>query len=276
MGPHLSRHLQKFRHAQEAKCNSFVPHRLAYLYDRIKDSVATLKEREPAGDVISFLELSLFQYLVEDIKTDPAWNSISQELHEKGSFVHMMTLLAFVKLQRMRGTIARIVPAKNSEAKSADAFLATSLHIKVDVEIKSPELLWTRSALTTEQAARVIKSAWRKSKGQIGERPSILVIGGLYLPNAVLELLASEAQKFLEIKRNKHVALIVLMSVTSHFDKPIFEDGALTIGPETSMAPRISLHHVHNPHYEGVIKFFNSDREVPGQKKLNDSVEISY
>jgi len=273
LGSHLSVHLRKYENAQKANCDIFVPHRLVYLYDRIRVSIESLKDENPTADVVAFIELSFFQTLVESFKSGQAWRSVAQELNEKGSFVHMITMLAFLKIQRIRGTTAKIIPAKNESAKSADAVLYTPLCDRVDVEIKSPELLWSPIELTEDQAGRVIKNAWKKAKGQIGVRSSVLVIGGIYVPKAALDRLEEAAKKFLKRKKNTQVAYIMILSVTALVDKPVLKDNSIGINSETSVMPQLAIRQVRNEYYDGIVKFYESDREVPGLTRHEGEIE---
>ena len=267
MGDSLAGHVKSLNNAKLARCEIFVPHRLVYLYDRVVTSLGTLKEKKPSGDFVSFIELSFFESLVSDFKTGLAWKDLSVELTEKGSFVHMLTLLTFLKLQRARGTTAKIVPSNTNTAKSADAVLFTPLCDRIDVEIKSPKLLWAPRELDEEDSAKVVRNAWRKAKGQIGMRPSILVIGGIYIPKSSLNLLKIEANKFFERRKNKHVAYIIIISVTMLVMKPELKDGKLAIKHDTSMMPQVVTRQVRNPHYEGIVEFMEIDREIPGFTK---------
>jgi len=273
----LQKLLCRYERAIELGNKKYIPHRLVYNYRAARNSLDTLLNSPPSCDVIAMVELALFRGFVQEFRDDPVWPEIEPDLFSTGSFVHMMCLLQFVSMQRARGNNAELLPTSSDGSKSADAVVYTLARDRIDVEVKAPELLWAPGQLTADEAQKVVKNAWKKSRQQIRNGPSILLLGGLFVPKGSLAILEEAARNFLERKKNQHVGYIMINSITIGVKNPLYtSDGiSIEVGPETSVAPQIAMRSVKNPHYRGAVEFLESDREIPGYSVSGESSEFT-
>lgn len=266
--------LKKYERARVLGNKNYVPHRLVHNYKAMIGSLETMLKSPPSGDLVAMMELTLFKAFVDEFRSDPVWPEIHSDLYSTGSFVHMMSLLQFVSMQRAQGCIIELLP-NGSGKKTADAVMYTPLKDRIDVEVKAPELLWAPSNLTSEQAKKIIENAWKKSRHQFRSGPSILLIGGIFVPRRLLGLLESAAKEFFHKKKNQHVGYIIINNVSVLVMDPILNNGNFSVGPKTSLSPQIVVHQAKNPYYKGIVEFQEGERDIPGYSKSVDSSEFT-
>lgn len=271
----LEKSLNRYKRALSYKNTNYIPHRLIHNYKAVMDSLKTIEETPPCGDLIAMMELTLFKTLVEEFNKDQYWNEIESDLYSTGSFVHTMALLQFISMQRANGSNIEFLVATNSNKKIADAVMYTPLMDRIDIEVKAPKLLWAPNSLTIDESNKVIENAWRKSKNQIRNGPSILLIGGIFVPKQFLAQLEESARNLLHIKKNKHIGMIIINSFTIIIDNPIYNNGQIGVGPTTSITPQIVMHVAKNPHYNGIVQFIDGDSNIPGYSKGIESTEYT-
>lgn len=258
--------LAKYERALSHGNDKFVPHRLVSNYRATRDSIETMKSRRPGGSFVEMMELSLFRDLVGIFETDPAWSQLKSDVYSTGGFVHMVILLMFVHIQRAeKKSIDLIVPESDGQ-KIGDAVMYTPLRDRIDIEIKCPELLWAPGHISDAEADKVIENCWRRSRRQIRQGVSILVIGGLYIPKDAMKKLGQAAERQLARRKNKHVGFIHLLSMTILVDSPKFAPGDqnFAIGPKTKMNHQIVQHPIANPHYDGIVEWLERKDPTPG------------
>jgi len=260
-GSMLSKHIDSYHLSLKHNNDNYIPHRLAYLYCRLQNSLITLKQDPPSGDVPALIEAAFFRDLVEIFNKGPAWRVIEPELKGSNSFVHLMTMLAYTSLLRGNGNRVTLVGSNKDEKKIADMNLFTISGDRVDIEIKAPQKLLALNEITNEKALIIIEKAWKHARGQIGKRASMLVIGGLYLPNKVLNTLEDVANTFLVKKKNKNILSITITSITMLFEDPILEGEKIKITSSTKTRSQLSFRYAINPSYEGVVFLHESERK---------------
>ena len=271
LGEHLEKNLSRFKRAKMCGNTDFIPHRLAYLYDRMVDARRTTKLSPPSGDLGALTELNVFRSLVDEFKTEPGWSDIKSELNAPRSFAHLMNLLIFLKMQRGRNVNCGFVTSNSTVGKSADIAMFTPLKDRINVEIKAPEKLITPIDLSKDDTDRIIRQSWKKARKQLGNEASILVIGGLFIPKKCLDLLELSAQEFLDRKQNKNVAFIRIQSISLLMENPIIDGDKLAMGKGTNLTPQITLRQAKNNSYQNIVEFYTTNKIADGFSKSDEN-----
>ena len=275
LGDKYERHKQAFEKARSHKNTNFVPHRLIYLDERIEASLRGMHEVPPNVDFMALSEIGFFKFLFEKFRTNRAWSEIRSELRSQGSFVHHLISFIFLYTNRLRGTEVDFVASSNATKRECDLVLFTPLKDRVNVEVKAPELLWAPRALTQEQAEKLIEKCWKRSKGQRGKRTSVIVIGGIYIPDASMTHLRDAAERYLNARKNNTVLMIQIMSYSLLVERPKSLT-PLTFGPDTSMTPQVKLQFAQNTYYKGIVRLLARDRVVRGMSvSPENTIEVT-
>lgn len=268
LGSHLTKQHSSYLRAKQSGNNQYKYHRLAYLYDRMLEAKITTKQTPPSGDLAAVVELAVFKSLVEEFESEEGWNEIKSELNSPTSFVHLMNMLIFIKMQRGLGGNCTFVTSNSTSKKSADIVMYTPLKDKINVEVKCPEILIQAIDLTDEQMDRIIERSWKKASKQLKPEPSILLIGGVHIPIKIMNKLQNFAQSFLDSKENLNVAYIRIQSVSIKVENPIFnENGGWAMGKGTSLQPQINFRQAKNKSYKGIVQFNPSNKVSNGFSK---------
>ncbi len=274
LGPEYDRQRAKFENAQRYGNRQFIPHRLIYLEERMRFSIAGLSQNPPTADFPALCEISTFAFLLDRFKTNPAWRELVDELRQPTSFAHHLVSLIYVYVQRLRGNEVNFVRSAKSSSKEADLVQYTPYKDKIGVEVKAPLVLWSLDPDVDIDADKIIEKAWKKSRGQRSGETSFLVVGGLYLSLSTIGQLREAADRLFERKKNKAVLAIQIytFSVTFH---DVTSKEPLVLGPNSTMSPAHKYAVSVNPYYSGPVWLKESAREVDGFSIDENSEEIT-
>ena len=257
LGDRFEVHRRRMENARRSGDTVFVPHQLVEIHERLEISKQLLRRTPPSLDLVRWAECVKLLELVDKAQREPWWNIVKHELREPDDFAHLYLVLHWLDTLRSLGHEVEVVPAQARRA--ADLLLDPGKPTEVPAELKAPRALRrTSHDIGADDAAAIVEHAYRKAASgrnrQIGERPSLLCIGGFYQNKDNMRFVGEAARELLRRKKPRQLAGIVVMTLQVTVDKPRLEGtGVFAATGETSFRSSIKFELAENPAYEGSL-----------------------
>lgn len=203
---------------QKSKTKSKNPHRLMYLYERVKQCIEPLK-RNVIEDLNAIMELNNVIGFLNRFKNDPSWNEIKRQLIDPDNHAHSVVLMQTAAFLTDAGNSVWIYQENEQNIRNADLRTLSDAVNYMEFEVKAPRALQNpTSPLTQRKSDNIIDNAFRKArrgnKPQLHDNPCMLVVGGSMLHPSDIDLLERSANSLLRKKVRPKLYGISIVGVT--------------------------------------------------------------
>lgn len=266
----------KSTRARKCDDQSFIPHRLIYLYERIQLTIKWNRDGQGKADFLAMTEAAFFISMRDHWNNTEVWNEISGEISHPESYVHNLIICGWLLIhQDKRAEINPKDPTSGN--RSADLRVYNDYGRFIDIEVKAPALLLAPSRRLTDDEAYSIVSKARKKAGsgkkkQIGESSSALIIGGLFIGDKNIDTLKRAAADSFRRNPSTRIAFIEIVTYIIEAKNVSFINGQLEIHQGKSiLSSQIHREPVLNPKYNSYPPVLMSEKVV----KKNDSEQYT-
>ncbi len=281
LGPSFKVLLQRSARARSLNDSSYAPHRLIYIYERLKLSKKWFYSGQKEVDFLAITELQFLKNMYDRWLGTEVWDEIGNEIRQIEAYVHCILLLGWISGILDSGVRVEIVP-KNKETgkRSEDARIYNNYGRYLSVELKTPATLLNPSNILNEEQAYKIVTKARKKKGsgsskQIGASPSVLQIGGLFLRNENLKVIKLAMEENFRRNPSEHIAIMQVLTFMIEVENAEIENGGLKIDTRRSVfRPQITHWSVLNDNYKGYPPIAESNVETNYDKMNRTQVTI--
>lgn len=264
LGNHFNPLTKRSLRAIHHKDSSYIPHRLIYLYERMLISEHGMNETPPNPDFISICELDFLKSIANRWQGTKEWDEIKHELLQREAYVHCLILLAWLTISTDTGMNVEIIPKdKETGVRTADAKIFNPFGEYMLAELKAPQVLLNPThILTADEAYKIIRNARKKTGSganrQIGNQPSALIIGGLFISDPNLDTLENAVKENFRRVPASNIAVCFIFSFSIIINNPVFKNGQQAIDiNKTVISGVITQRVIVNKSYSGnlPIKF---------------------
>ena len=202
-------------------------------YSLLQASLETLESAAPEIDGTALIEIHTLLALVERWQNHPDIDALIHVLSLREEYPHTSLLLSFASYLEDAGNVVEFVPTASE--RTPDLRLRFGYWDWMNLEVKAPMALFRpRQPIgSADQAynliAQTVKKARTGSRGQLARaHRGVLVIGGFYYDRSSVNLLATEAERYLayaqHVGKHKHLEAIQIVNFTVQVD-PMHVDG---------------------------------------------------
>lgn len=251
----------RYLKGQNSRTKSKNPHRLMYLYERVKQCIEPL-EQNIIEDINAIMELNNVIGFINRLKNDPSWNEIKRQLIDPDNYAHSIILMQTATFLTDAGNSVWIYQESEQNTRNADLRILSDAVNYMEFEVKAPRALQNAtSPLTQRKSDNIIDNAFKKArrgaKPQLHDNPCMLVVGGSMLYPSDIDLLEQSANSLLEKKVRPKLYGISIVGVTG-IDIQNKSQEKLDI--KTNYHIRLAR----NPSYDNSIVLDNSGKHLFG------------